>query len=402
MLWLPLACLIVMTWCLQRASAAVSDALGPVRRKQFQVSQGTTLQLVIGHFIFVISDPSPASNRTQALLFQALRLRSWRTNLMQFCFADLGYWLIFLIGLFYFQVGGVFVLAFGGLLLLATGFRWPPLKALAGGVLAVGFFYLLSEVALRMSGPAFGADVSDLTMLLADNRPLALLAISLLMTLLVALTGAEYLGFAAALLGLSSGILSLNGAVALVWGERLGLTVRWMWESRGHVSSVRRMTRLLLFSDVVAWPMALLLLGFLRDFLQIAAPTQEDLLQSLEAFLFLSALTLIPFTLSGLVFGHFLGAKAPDDLLDPPKTPDLWIRSVAFRMGLVAPCLQALRNRQDEIERVRTGFNTLEWQKVPPPIREASEREADHLHRSRLAIEAHLLSRSDFFDHQLR
>lgn len=400
--FLTLGLLLLMTWSLQRSAAAIADLLAPLRRKAFERTDGTTLRLVLSQLLLVLAEPAPSALRTQAATAQALRLRSWRTNLMAVCFSELSVAVLIAASLFFLAMGGLFPLCAGVFVMAVSSLRPRELRPLGAALIFFGLFLWAGETGLKVGRGFLGLEADGLSMWLADGRPLAVLLWLAVSTVTGALIGFEFLALPFALMGLAAGTLSLNGAVALLWGERLGLALRWWWQSRGQIPSVRLMTKGFVLSQLLAVLASFLFLGFARDVMGFASFGQEGLGALLGDFLTLSLWTTAFFVLFACAWGHFAGAKTPEDMMEPGRTPEAWLASQGFRTSMIPWFLDGLFKRRAELKRINDSFDEQDWKKVPPPVRQASEKEALHLEKTSRALEAHLLSRSDFFGHQMR
>lgn len=401
MWFLSLGILLLMTWCLQRVAAATAELFAPIRRQAFQRTGGSTAAQVGATLLLTLLDPSPAAVRVQASTAQALRLRSWRLNLMAVCFAELSQAVLIAVGLFFLGIGGLFPLSAGVFLMAFARFRPRELRPAGALLFFFGLFLWAGETGLRFAPGTVGMEAQGLAMWLADGRPAAVSLWFLAATALAALTGFEFLALSATMMGLASGALSLNGAVALLWGERLGLVLRWWWQSRGQIASVRAMTKGVLAGHLLAVLFSFLLLGFARDFMGAAAYGREGLGTILMDFLALSLWTVVPFLAFVCLWGHFAGRRSPEDMLQNGQVPEAWFTSQDLRSSMIPWFLEGLCARRAELKRLNGGFTDEEWKKVPPPVRQASEKESLHLEKTSRALEAHLLSRSDFFGHQM-
>lgn len=399
MIFLPLGLLLLMMWSLRGLACATSDLLAPALR--FAPRGETTPALVLREAMGAAAACAPQAQTIRAAISQALRLDSWRINLLRACFADLGLWLVLLVCGFFLQLNGLFVVAAAGwsLVIIALGYRPAWLRALTSAILFFGLFLVFGEAFLRFSSGWMSGETGDLAMLLADNRPVAVLVLTVAMTIVSGVSGLEFLAPALALGGLASGVLSLNGAVALMWGERVGLSVRLAIQSRKQIPSVRRLGNLLMISAIIALPLAFVTLGVARDALGPSGG-RESLPLLIGNFITFTILTMIPFLAVASVLGHFSAQKTSDDLMERASLPQKWLREGAIGPFQVQVFKQGLRTRRSEIERLRRGFNDEEWMKVPAPVREASERELDHLEGMDSLFEAHLSSRWSFFGHQ--
>lgn len=402
--FLSLGLLFLMFWSLQQAQGALAAALFPWRKKWlWGAGTSGTIALVREQLMAVLLEPSAHANRTQALTAQLLRLRSWRANLMWACFAFLGVtsWLVF--SQLFLRVSGLYVLSVGGLLLFAANFARRGREA-ALTVLFVGLFLFAAEHFLRLNLIPSG-DVPPLLQWTTDGRGLAVLGLLIAGLLTGWLVRIEGFAFVLAFAGLASGAMSLSGAVMFWAGERAGLSVAlgWTaWRARWP-QGARRLafgvaTAAVLGSFIGWW-----LLGWARDFaMDFGSLGTAQVPMRMDGFLLFSILVELPVIALTLVWGHLAGAKTPDDALESATLARGWFHQGALRTPVLKLLRAGLRGRMDEIDRLRQGFNEAEWEKVPPFVKNASQTERTALAETAKALDADLLSRSEFFGHQWR
>lgn len=400
---LSLGLVVLMFWSLQQAQAALAASLHPWRKRWLWNSSTTGLiPLLREQLMLVALEPSVRANRVQALTAQLFRLRTWRANLMWFCFSVLGmaFWLI--PGLAFLKVSGLYVLAVGGVLLFAANL-WRKGREISLTVLYVGLFLFAAEQWLRVHAGAGMAEVSWWMTWTTDGRPGAVFLMMIVGLVAGAVLRMEGLSFVVSLAGLATGFLSLNGAVMLWAGERAGLGLSELWTSRGWPKGPRSMVTGLAVASVVGVVIGWLVLGWARTFLgDFGSLGAAHLVTRLEGFFMLSVIVEIPVVVLTMVWGHFVGKTTPDDVLQTTHLERSWFH----QSGLRTPTLKLLRaglmGRVDEIERLRTGFEETNWKDVPVFVKNASNQERETLAATLKTLDADLLSRSEFFGHQWR
>lgn len=256
----------------------------------------------------------------RALLQQALRLKTWRANLMLAVHADLtAVWFV-----------GVFIVL--SLLLSRLPIAW-----------------------------AAGIPPEWVTPLI-DNRPQAML-IFFAVAAFGALTGGGELALMILLpLAIPQGLISINGALALVWGERVGRMAILAWQGRGQVLSVRRILQINLGASILASVVSFLVLGFARDFFDL----DWRGLGYAWAFLSFYTITWIPFVAFAAMAGHF-GQKLPEDMMESAAVPRAWLRKFASRRKAGADLLTQVQARLAGLTHL-DQLDENERKKVPPMI----------------------------------
>ncbi|MBX3032803.1 MAG: hypothetical protein KF865_02685 [Bdellovibrionaceae bacterium] len=391
--------IVLMTWSLQRFTGALALLLQKARRASLSRPASTSSNLLVVNAAAALMEPSMWANRVQAAMLQNFRLRSWRANLLLACLSFLGLWAAFLAANLFLNISGLFLLSVGGVILILSTVLWPSARAAAQGFFFLGLFLWAGESSLRFTTTWVAGATTDWSMLLADGRfvgSLCLFGIGLLSGALLRL---EFLMLSAALVGLSAGVLSVNGAVALWLGERAGLMLALAFSVRHLTKSTRLLVWKTTAVTVAASFIALLLLGYVRDVLgPVSTLGSEGVLERLSLFLMLSAVMEAPVALSLLIWGHREGSRTPEDLFEVKYAGEKIWRAGGLRRPMLIWMRDGLVRRRADIGRFRGEFNETDWQKVPPAVRNASTRESEALESLLQTLDSHLLSRSDFFD----
>lgn len=403
--FLNLGMLLVMFWALSQAQGALAAFAFPWRKKLLWGAAPTaTFSLVRDVFFSVLLEPSAHANRLQAMTSQLFRLRSWRANLMWGCFAVvmIVFWLI--VGSVFLRVPSVIVLAGGGVLLFGANL-WRRGRELALVLLYLGLFLFVGEYFLRMNAGFLNQEIPWLLIWTTDGRGLAVFGMMMAGLLMGVFLRMEGLAFVIALLGLAAGGLSLNGALMLWAGERAGLNLILWWSAHRGAwpKGARQMALGLVLTSMAGLLVGWLALGWMRsDLGEFGALASGRLTERIESFLVLSAILEFITVLLTFVWGHFAGAKQPDDALESASLGPKWFRQGGLRTAVLKLQRAGLKGRVDEIGRLQQSFTQEEWNKVPLFVKKASDAEKVSLESTAKALDADLLSRSEFFGHQWR
>lgn len=344
---------------------------------------------------------SVARARSLALIDQSYRLGSWRFNWMVAAFSPLAAALALGAMSYFLQVSGLWISGLGAILLILGaigGGEKRPLFDLARKAgwffFWAGLFYLLNENLTRfwpmwLNNP----DTENTVFFLSDGRWAAVLALTVLVSILTALVPLPGFALLVILVGSTAGILSINGAAAVWIGESIGTALRAFWFGRKSHQGPRELSRDLLAVTIAAG-LLFVPLGFVaRDFAGNVTGTSalnQLLPVVLTMIFFFEAISLV--LLSGA--GHFRAKTLPQDVLES----DLWAWSEirrAPRADLKA-WVALVEERLQKMNSVRGAFNQQEWERVPPAVRNASQKEAELLEKRLDEMKALLLSRSEF------
>lgn len=341
----------------------------------FEKSATPSFRLFVQSAILAMSDPAPSRARLQSLLTQEFRLRHWRSNLLWLVMGPMALWLPVLLTFSIFRLNSHFVLGFAGLLLAFASFV-RPLRAVAWGLGSLGVFLWTMESSLRSSSSLLSGAGQEVVFWLADGRALSVLLLLILAAAVSALSRIQFFFFCLSVVLLAMGWVSLSGAVALWMGERLGLALGDAWRARGLREGPQRMVQLWVKASLIGTVIGFVILALARGaFEPSSIGGGAAAFGRLEAFVWLSLLVELPVWLSALILGHLASAHTPDDLFSQAKAAHALLDDPAVhraKLWLKAGLLE----RQGQIQAVRAQFGKEDWEKVPPGVREASQKEA--------------------------
>lgn len=398
--FLFLSVLLALTWVLSQMSQAFALRNSELISRLIFSEEKSFTRRFAQTLVAVLLDPSAKAQILQAAQTQSLRLRSWRLNLLWLVLHPFSRWGTFLAGALVLNVNGWWVFGLG--LVLEFLLSFFSQRGFAMPLVWLGLFLVLAESSLRLSAVWAPGPESTWAFWLADGRPLMMMAMMLAAMALSFLIRREDLFFVAALLGLFAGVLSVNGAFALVLGERGGQLLAAWWDRRDPSPASRHWRQGLMWSLGLGLSLSLFLAGWARELWPWGGSWGlESLGARLDLFLTLLLVSEAVFLAVGMVWGHFAALRAPEDVFSPLRLNEKALRSGLFRFGVIQAWRTQMALRQREILRLRAQFSEAEWQQVPPPVRQASERELEDLKTQDRRLETHLLSRVDFFaDHR--
>lgn len=276
------------------------------------------------------------------------------------------------------------------------------LRAVASVLFFAGVFNFAGETSQRFASMLLNSETNGPVMMLADGTwvgVLTLFAVGLIGGFLLRI---EFFFFCFALAGLASGVLSVNGAVALWMAERSGLALREMFAARNLSGSTKALLKESALVQLAGALVGCLLIGVLRDLWgPVSGLGSDGLTERLGLFIWFSLIVELPSLVALAIWGHRRGGKVPEDLFQVTYPKASWLASASPRRFVLSAALRLAEVRQGEIRRLRQDFESSDWKGVPPAIRTGSEKDLNELGQCVQAIEAHLLSRSSFLGHQL-
>lgn len=387
--FIALGLIALMTWSLQRFASSFASLMAPWRRKKISFGRA-------------FLDPSSMSNQVQALAFQGLRLRTWKENLSWMSFAGISIWSAIFVGVLFLQVNALALLAVGAVALLI-----PISQRLWNGIamlfLFLGLALFAGENAVRFSAMMFDQETNFLLGFLADGRLAAVIVWFLVGAILGVLLQVEFFCFSLAIVLVATGMMSISGAAALWFGERVGWTLRLWWNARKLSTSTRKLTSIKAVVTGGASLVAVFGLGFARDLIgPIGSMGIEGLSERVGFFLWLSLFCeMFPLLLGWVVTRTRFGAT-PEDLFESKYPTKHFFSPLGARPWVLQELSEGILRRKGELQALQKDFAAMDWQKVPPAIRQASEKEVQSLDEVNADVQALLLSRSSFFSEQLR
>lgn len=230
-----------------------------------------------------------------------------RGSILLMCLSSLGSWWVLLLGFLFLSFNGFFLLG-----LCAFGFLapWanPKVKLFSKWLLAVGIFLIGGEMTLKNSSiiqTILGQ--GDLAFFLADGRFIPVLGIMLAGVLLSFVVHVEFWSLALGLALLVTNSLSVNGALGLVVGERIGQMILFWWQSRSlETKKGQRIGKQFAMSSMVGTLVGFFIVGEARSVFYFGLSNDLSSFQ-IKSFQFVLLFSMILFFqwLGQMVWGHF-------------------------------------------------------------------------------------------------
>lgn len=216
----------------QLALQSAKKLISPLH-KTFVEQNGSTLagMFVRGVFLNIIGLSTKENFEDTLSLWQS-GLKARRESVLRFCLASLGYWGALFLAALYLGFSGYFILgfAFFGFISIVQKRTSPALWSM---LLGLGIYLVGAEVALRQSSILVNLlGTSEAAFFLADGRFPAVFSLMLLSLILSLLLRLEMWSLIVSLGLLVTNIISFNGALGIVTGELLAVSILWIWKTR--------------------------------------------------------------------------------------------------------------------------------------------------------------------------
>ena len=294
----------------------------------------------------------------KGLLFQNLRLGSWRGNLIQMCFAQFSFAAVFLASLMFAQI------SFSLPIIVACVLWLTPLKKAAKIFFLLGIFLLAAE--------KIGPNIMFLRNLagelpfiywLADGRLLTCFA---WMAAAIVLSGAlkiENWSIPLGFILIPSGLMAANVGISLFIGEIFGSLILVLYTFSKTQESVRKMSKILLS---IYFP-----LGLLSWWL--AGAVQID-----PFWIKYMILAILPSIALGIA-GHFIAKKPIEDYQESKIITPKQLKCLSLHEDILNLAKSGATKRMAEIKNFRQDFEKSNWEKVPLFVKETSKKELESL-----------------------
>lgn len=311
---------------------------------------------------------SPQRSMFSSLALYNLRVQSLQPSVLVMALSPLGAWWILLLGLLFLKINGFFLMGVSALSLL-TVFVSPGFKNVFRWFFFTGLFLVSAELVLKNSSVLQSMmGQSDFAFFLADGRfptVLALLAVGLLLSLLIQV---EFWTFALALGLLVTNTISLNGALGLVAGERIGRMVFFWWMTRSLNQDCRRIGNHLAGISILGAFLGLMVAGELRSYFLSLSLDLSNFQARTFQFTILFAVILMAQMTAQMIWGHF-GSRVVIDVVQDAK----YITARWQQWGLLSReqtkwSHDKVQKRLSEIRYHLQGLNSLKEGQVPEPI----------------------------------
>lgn len=360
-----------------RAFAGIQKA---ILEKGFSSSMAT---MFLQSAAVTATEASPLKSLYTSMAMLNLRILDARPAVLMMCLSPFALIPVFLLGLLYLNFSGFFILGLCVVALLRFGkpnYVDDALKVL----FSIGVFLVAGESVLKNSSIIQTyLTQNDLVFFLADGRfstVLVLVALSFVVSLLIQ---TEFWSLALALSLLTSGMLSFNGALGIVLGERLAMAVIFWYRTRSLSQDCRTLGRQYAILAVVSSIIGFWIAGETRVFLNIGFSSELSAVQEKTYLLLvLFGVMLAVQWFAGMVWGHFAGNKS-NEMQDAKYITPAWMDRGLLAEGPRAWAKDKVHKRLSEIRYHLAGMHSLKEGQVPSHIQariKDEERQLANLH----------------------
>ena len=306
--------------------------------------------------------------RTQYNAMALLNTRTFlkRYSILLLCLSSVGLWTSFLVGLGMWWIQWSILVGLAVISYLIY-FWFGSGKLLFKFFFGLGLAFLGAQLALRDQSILLStlAD-SEIHFLLADGRFTAQfiwLVTSFVMTLLI---GVESWSVFFCIVLLSSGSLSLNGAVAFVIGELLAHFFVLSWRSRQLGKGAKRIARNYALASAFGLVVGFVVCGGLRGIFSWGyAFDSNDIINKNMQFMTMFFALIICQTFAVMAWGHFAAQKKMDEVASEPYFSAEWLRQCLLSQGLFNYIQEQLKRRLAQLSDQKKSLTFAEREKIP-------------------------------------
>lgn len=326
-------------------------------------------KMLIRSLDIVVLEASPQKSLYSGISFYNLRVLGLRSSVLVMCLSTLGAWWILLLGFLFMSFNSLFLLGLCSLGLLSSLIT-KKIEKVLGWIFSTGIFLLGGEIMLRNSSILQSTlGESDLVFFLSDGRfpaVFSLLGVAIAISFVVQI---EFWSLPLALGLLFTNVLSLNGALGLLAGERIGRMLLFWWHTRNLSEDCRQLGRQFAVVSALGAILGLFIAGAVRESLSFGyssglASFQDKSLQFLILFMIILATQFI----AQMVWGHFAAQREQAPQQQPQYISDVWFRRDYFSSGCMKWIKGKIHNRLSEIRYHVQGLGTLKEGQVPEHI----------------------------------
>lgn len=328
----------------------------------------------------VLTEASPQRSLYSAFTHYNLRITELLPSCLRMTLSTLGAWWVLILGLLFLSVNGSFLMGLSVVTLL-TLMVSPKLKVALKILFYSGLFLVSGELMLKNSSivqTMLGQ--SELAFFLADGRfpsVISLLIVALLLSLIVQV---EFWTFALALSLLLTNTISLNGAMGLVAGERLGRMLFFWWQTRSLNQDCRRIGTQLSLVSSGGVVLGLLFAGEIRSYIIFDLDLSNFQDKSLQFVILFSVILAFQF-FAQMIWGHFCGRAKVDELQEVKYIPASWKHWELLSPVSLAWAHDKVQKRLSEVRYHIQGLGTLKEGQVPEPLQARLKAEEVQLNR---------------------
>jgi hypothetical protein len=330
----------------------------------------------------VLLEGSPVKSLYSGMAAYNLRVSPLPSANLWMGLSTLGAWWPLLLGSLFLNVNGLLLLGIGALSYLGLLRGRLTLNYLKLS-LYVGIFLLGGDLSLRNSSVLLNLlGTGDVVFFLADGRLLSVLGIMAIGVLLSLFVSVEFWSVCLALTLLVANVISVNGALALFAGERIGRMLLFWWRSRELNQDCRRIGWQFSLVSASGVFLGFMIAGILRGDAGIGFTGDMDLFrQKILEFLSLSAVILVVQFLAQMVWGHFGSKLKVDEIQEIRYLPKSWTEQELFSSEALIWIRAKVQKRLSEIRYHRQGLQTMKEGQIPEVLQARLKAEEDQLSR---------------------
>ncbi len=371
----------LLLFALSESQKQVSSIFAPLQKTLLDKGlEGSLVSQVIRAASVVLGEASPEKSLYAGMGAANLRVVGVRSAVLLMCLSPLGAWWSLLLASLYLNFNGLLFSGLGALSFVpfVKGTKSASYLRL---LLFVGLFLIAGDVALRSSSVLLSyLGTSELAFFLADGRFMSVILLCLCGILLNVFVGIEFWSVTLALCLLVANVISVNGALALFAGERTGQMLLFWWRSRGLNQECRRLSTPLALVSVSGVFAGLMLAGFLRGSGGIGFSGDVDVFrEKILLFVSLSLVMLAVQFISQMVWGHFAGRVAMNEIQEVKYFSKTWIRQEFISVSMLEWLRGRVHKRLSEIKYHRQGLSSVKEGQIPESLKARLKAEEDSL-----------------------
>ena len=313
----------------------------------------------------VLLEASPQKSLYSGMALYNLRVLDGTSSVFMMCLSSLGAWWVFLLAFLFMKINGLVALGLAAILFLS--FLPAKVSSLRKGLIAVGIFLLGGEMMLRQSSMlSLMMGESNLAFFMADGRFGAVLVLFLLAAVLSAFVEIEFWSLVLGMALLISNTVSLNGALALFAGERVGRVLLFWWRTQKLNQACRHLGKFFGWVSSSGAVLGLFVAGAIRESSSWGYSSGMISVQDKLSFYLVLCLVICLFQFaSQMVWGHFASRIKVVDLQEAKYFPTFWLERKLLADSVRVWARGKVHQRISEIRYHQQGLNTVKAGQIP-------------------------------------
>lgn len=318
----------------------------------------------------VLLEVSPQKSLYAGMGLYNLRVLGLRPSVLVMCLSTIGAWWVVLLGMLFLSFNGAFLLGLCVLGLISAALT-PKTRTILNWILGTGIFLIGGELVLKNSNVLIMAlGQSELAFFLADGRIVSIASILVAAAAISLIVRVEFWSLALGLSLLFVNVISINGAIALVAGERIGRMLLFWWHTRSLNQDCQRVGMQFSLVSILGTIVGLLLAGEVRVTMNLGYTSSEMTAYQDKSvqFVILFMIILGVQFVAQMVWGHFGGSAKVDEIQDPKYISSVWFSEEFASTGVYQWAKSKIHKRLSEVRYHVQGLNSLQQGQVPEHI----------------------------------